>query len=32
MWDRLNELNSEFKKIKTVKNTELKKLNPAIIL
>ena len=32
MWDRLNELNSEFKKFKTAKNTKPKKLKPAIIL
>ena len=32
MWDRLNELNSEFKKIKTSKNDQPKKLKPAIIL
>ena len=32
MWDCLNELNSECKKIKTSKSDEPKKLKPAIIL
>ena len=32
MWNCLNKLNSEFKKIKTAKNIETKKLKPAIIL
>ena len=32
MWNRLNELNGEFKKIKTSKNEQAKKLKPAVIL
>ena len=31
-WERLNELNSQFKKIKTEKNEQPKRLKPAILL
>ena len=32
MWERLNELSNQFKKIKTEKNEQPKKLKPEIIL
>ena len=32
MWNRLNELNGEFKKIKTLKNEQAKKFKPVVIL
>ena len=32
MWNQLNELNGELKKIKTLKNEQAKKLKPAVIL
>ena len=32
MWNQLNELNGEFKKIKALKNEQAKKLKPAVIL